>query len=107
MCYYGSFGHPSRHFSPPSLPERMMVCSKALVASPDSPDAARALNEANKAVSNAIHNLLNSLPGQKDVDSAIKEVARASIMITDNQFPPIKVVDQYFHQKLSKLNHLN
>ena len=57
----------------------------------ESADAARNLNESNKAVSNAINNLLNSLPGQKDVDSAIKEVARASIMISDNQFPNTKV----------------
>lgn len=38
-----------------------------------------------------MNNLLNALPGQKDVDSAIKEVARASLMLTNNQFPTTKV----------------
>ena len=71
--------------------QRMMEYSKVLLNNPDSADAAKNLHEANKAVSHAIHNLLNSLPGQKDVDSAIKEIARASVAITDSQFPPTKV----------------
>ena len=71
--------------------QRMMEYSKVLLNNPDSADAAKNLHEANKAVSNAINNLLNSLPGQKDVDSAIKEIARASVAITDNRFPPTKV----------------
>ena len=71
--------------------QRMMEYSKVLLNNPDSGDAVKNLHEANKAVSNAIHNLLNSLPGQKDVDSAIKEIARASVAITDSQFPPTKV----------------
>lgn len=70
---------------------RMMEYSKVLLNNPDSADAVKNLHEANKAVSNAINNLLNSLPGQKDVDSAIKEIARASVAITDNKFPAIKV----------------
>ncbi|KAL5257851.1 hypothetical protein ACHWQZ_G012707 [Mnemiopsis leidyi] len=70
--------------------QRMMEYSKVLLNNPDSADAAKNLHEANKAVSHAIHNLLNSLPGQKDVDSAIKEIARASVAITDSQFPPTK-----------------
>ena len=71
--------------------QRMMEYSKVLLNNPDSADATKNLQEANKAVSNAINNLLNSLPGQKDVDSAIKEIARSSVAITDNQFPPTKV----------------
>ena len=41
-----------------------------------------------KAVSQALNQVINCLPGQRDVDTAIKEIAAASVALTTGQYPP-------------------
>ena len=62
--------------------------AKKAIASPQNPENPSRLAQAAKAVSQALNQVINCLPGQRDVDTAIKEIAAASVALTTGQYPP-------------------
>ncbi|XP_065832029.1 talin-like [Oscarella lobularis] len=61
--------------------------AKKAIASPQNPENQSRLAQAAKAVSQALNQVINCLPGQRDVDAAIKEIAAASVALTTGQYP--------------------
>ena len=59
--------------------------AKKAIASPQNPENQSRLAQ---AVSQALNQVINCLPGQRDVDAAIKEIAAASVALTTGQYPP-------------------
>ena len=55
---------------------------------PRNPENQSRFAQAAKAVSQALNQVINCLPGQRDVDAAIKEIAAASVALTTGQYPP-------------------
>ena len=62
--------------------------AKNAVETPNQPNKQLKLAQAAKAVSQALNQVVNCLPGQRDVDQAIKAIAEASQALQKNQFPP-------------------
>uniref|UniRef100_A0A8C1VU83 Talin 1 n=1 Tax=Cyprinus carpio TaxID=7962 RepID=A0A8C1VU83_CYPCA len=63
--------------------------TKRAVAKPGDPDSQQRLAQVAKAVSQALNRSVNCLPGQRDVDNAIRTVGEASkkLLCSDLQFP--------------------
>nr|A0A3G2LGI8.1 RecName: Full=Talin [Oscarella pearsei]AYN71349.1 talin [Oscarella pearsei] len=66
---------------------RLIEEAKKAIASPTNPENQSRLAQAAKAVSQALNQVINCLPGQRDVDAAIKDIAAASVALTTGQFP--------------------
>uniref|UniRef100_A0ABM0MR88 Talin-1-like n=1 Tax=Saccoglossus kowalevskii TaxID=10224 RepID=A0ABM0MR88_SACKO len=64
---------------------------KNALANPNHPDNQQKLAQVAKAVSNALNNTVNCLPGQRDVDKAIKTVADASKTLMTGKISPANV----------------
>jgi talin len=62
--------------------------AKTSVESPNQPNKQLRLAQAAKAVSQALNQVVNCLPGQRDVDHAIRVIAESSQALQKNQFPP-------------------
>ncbi|XP_064644913.1 talin-1-like isoform X4 [Lineus longissimus] len=66
--------------------------AKNAVADPSNPDNNQRLAQVAKAVSNALNNCVNCLPGQRDVDNAIKQISTYSQEINNislsGNYPP-------------------
>ncbi|XP_062870852.1 talin-1 isoform X2 [Trichomycterus rosablanca] len=61
--------------------------TKRAVAKPGDPDSQQRLAQVAKAVSQALNRCVNCLPGQRDVDNAIRTVGEASKKLLSDQFP--------------------
>uniref|UniRef100_A0A9J7YLX8 Talin 1 n=1 Tax=Cyprinus carpio carpio TaxID=630221 RepID=A0A9J7YLX8_CYPCA len=61
--------------------------TKRAVAKPGDPDSQQRLAQVAKAVSQALNRSVNCLPGQRDVDNAIRTVGEASKKLLSNKFP--------------------
>uniref|UniRef100_A0A8C7LBQ4 Talin 1 n=1 Tax=Oncorhynchus kisutch TaxID=8019 RepID=A0A8C7LBQ4_ONCKI len=62
--------------------------TKRAIAKPGDPDSQQRLAQVAKAVSQALNRSVNCLPGQRDVDNAIRTVGEASKKLLANSFPP-------------------
>uniref|UniRef100_A0AAY4DU08 Talin 1 n=1 Tax=Denticeps clupeoides TaxID=299321 RepID=A0AAY4DU08_9TELE len=61
--------------------------TKRAVAKPGDPDSQQRLAQVAKAVSQALNRSVNCLPGQRDVDNAIRTVGEASKKLLSDSFP--------------------
>ncbi|XP_035247969.1 talin-1 isoform X2 [Anguilla anguilla] len=61
--------------------------TKRAIAKPGDPDSQQRLAQVAKAVSQALNRSVNCLPGQRDVDNAIRTVGEASKKLLSNSFP--------------------
>ncbi|XP_069482825.1 talin-1 isoform X1 [Ambystoma mexicanum] len=62
--------------------------ARKAVAKPGDPESNQRLAQVGKAVSQALNRCVNCLPGQRDVDAAIRTVADASKRLLADSFPP-------------------
>lgn len=61
--------------------------SQRAMNNPSNPDIQQRLTQVAKTVSTALNNCVNCLPGQKDVDDAIKNITDASQILNSREFP--------------------
>ncbi|XP_064164643.1 talin-1 isoform X1 [Anguilla rostrata] len=61
--------------------------TKRAIAKPGDPDSQQRLAQVAKAVSQALNRSVNCLPGQRDVDNAIRTVGEASKKLLSTSFP--------------------
>ncbi|XP_051888575.1 talin-1 [Pristis pectinata] len=62
--------------------------ARKAMAKPGDPENQQRLAQVAKAVSNALNRCVNCLPGQRDVDAALRTVGEASKRLLANSFPP-------------------
>ncbi|XP_066844847.1 talin-1 isoform X1 [Anser cygnoides] len=75
--------------------------ARKAVAKPGDPDSQQRLVQVAKAVSQALNRCVNCLPGQRDVDAAIRMVGEASKRLLSDSFPPS---NKTFQEAQSQLN---
>ncbi|XP_035165172.1 talin-1 isoform X3 [Oxyura jamaicensis] len=75
--------------------------ARKAVAKPGDPDSQQRLVQVAKAVSQALNRCVNCLPGQRDVDAAIRMVGEASKRLLSDSFPPST---KTFQEAQSQLN---
>ncbi|NWT55285.1 TLN1 protein, partial [Erythrocercus mccallii] len=75
--------------------------ARKAVAKPGDPDSQQRLAQVAKAVSQALNRCVNCLPGQRDVDAAIRMVGEASKRLLSDSFPPST---KSFQEAQSQLN---
>ncbi|CAH1788698.1 unnamed protein product [Owenia fusiformis] len=77
--------------------------AKKAVNNPNNPDNQTRLAMVAKSVSQALNNCVNCLPGQRDVDNAIKEITNRSQNISIDKLPQTKRSYQEIHIQLSNV----
>ena len=86
----------------------LILHSKAAVQNPQDPDNQQKLAIVAKAVSNSLNNIINCLPGQKEVDAALKSLAAASAKLNNPVLPktnkPYFEVQSEFNSAAEGLN---
>ncbi|XP_064294580.1 talin-1 isoform X1 [Phalacrocorax carbo] len=75
--------------------------ARKAVAKPGDPESQQRLAQVAKAVSQALSRCVNCLPGQRDVDAAIRMVGEASKRLLTDSFPPST---KSFQEAQSQLN---
>ncbi|NXE79325.1 TLN1 protein, partial [Cochlearius cochlearius] len=75
--------------------------ARKAVAKPGDPESQQRLAQVAKAVSQALNRCVNCLPGQRDVDAAIRMVGEASKRLLTDSFPPST---KSFQEAQSQLN---
>ncbi|NWW26181.1 TLN1 protein, partial [Falcunculus frontatus] len=75
--------------------------ARKAVAKPGDPESQQRLAQVAKAVSQALNRCVNCLPGQRDVDAAIRMVGEASKRLLLDSFPPST---KSFQEAQSQLN---
>ncbi|XP_077202774.1 talin-1 isoform X2 [Paroedura picta] len=75
--------------------------ARKAVAKPGDPESQQRLAQVAKAVSQALNRCVNCLPGQRDVDAAIRTVGEASKRLLADSFPPS---NKNFQEAQSHLN---
>uniref|UniRef100_A0A8B9PYG5 Talin 1 n=1 Tax=Apteryx owenii TaxID=8824 RepID=A0A8B9PYG5_APTOW len=75
--------------------------ARKAVAKPGDPESQQRLAQVAKAVSQALNRCVNCLPGQRDVDAAIRTVGEASKRLLADSFPPST---KSFQEAQSQLN---
>uniref|UniRef100_A0A8C1I1J1 Talin 1 n=1 Tax=Cyprinus carpio carpio TaxID=630221 RepID=A0A8C1I1J1_CYPCA len=75
--------------------------TKRAIAKPGDPDSQQRLAQVAKAVSQALNRSVNCLPGQRDVDNAIRTVGEASKKLLSDKFP---VSGKSFQEAQANLN---
>ncbi|XP_025900777.1 talin-1 [Nothoprocta perdicaria] len=75
--------------------------ARKAVAKPGDPESQQRLAQVAKAVSQALNRCVNCLPGQRDVDAAIRTVGEASKRLLADSFPPS---NKSFQEVQSQLN---
>ncbi|XP_069736860.1 talin-1 isoform X2 [Phaenicophaeus curvirostris] len=75
--------------------------ARKAVAKPGDPESQQRLAQVAKAVSQALSRCVNCLPGQRDVDAAIRMVGEASKRLLADSFPPST---KSFQEAQSQLN---
>lgn len=64
---------------------RLLEETKRAMADPENPENQARLNQVAKAVSSALNNCVNALPGQRDVDNAIRQITNSSQELATTQ----------------------
>ncbi|NXQ09982.1 TLN1 protein, partial [Peucedramus taeniatus] len=75
--------------------------ARKAVTKPGDPESQQRLAQVAKAVSQALNRCVNCLPGQRDVDAAIRMVGEASKRLLSDSFPPST---KSFQEAQSQLN---
>ncbi|NWT73688.1 TLN1 protein, partial [Prunella himalayana] len=75
--------------------------ARKAVSKPGDPESQQRLAQVAKAVSQALNRCVNCLPGQRDVDAAIRMVGEASKRLLSDSFPPST---KSFQEAQSQLN---
>uniref|UniRef100_A0A673HV67 Talin-1-like n=1 Tax=Sinocyclocheilus rhinocerous TaxID=307959 RepID=A0A673HV67_9TELE len=75
--------------------------TKRAIAKPGDPDSQQRLAQVAKAVSQALNRSVNCLPGQRDVDNAIRTVGEASKKLLSNKVSPLAI--KIFHKVFSRM----
>ncbi|XP_042303806.1 talin-1 [Sceloporus undulatus] len=75
--------------------------ARKAVAKPGDPESQQRLAQVAKAVSQALNRCVNCLPGQRDVDAAIRTIGEASKRLLADSFPPSA---KNFQEAQSQLN---
>ncbi|XP_016404098.1 talin-1-like [Sinocyclocheilus rhinocerous] len=73
--------------------------TKRAIAKPGDPDSQQRLAQVAKAVSQALNRSVNCLPGQRDVDNAIRTVGEASKKLLSNKVSPLAI--KIFHKDMA------
>ncbi|XP_025081470.1 talin-1-like isoform X4 [Pomacea canaliculata] len=66
---------------------RLLEEARRAMQDPSNPDNQQRLTQVAKDVSNALNNCVNCLPGQRDVDNAIRRITASSQNLSSPQFP--------------------
>ncbi|XP_060074093.1 talin-1-like isoform X2 [Ylistrum balloti] len=66
---------------------RLLEEAKVALNNPDNPDNQTRLNQVAKAVSNALNNCVSCLPGQRDVDNAVRHIMESSQALSTSEYP--------------------
>ncbi|XP_067653820.1 talin-1-like isoform X2 [Haliotis asinina] len=61
--------------------------AKRVMRDPSNPENIQRLNQVSKSVSNALNNCVNCLPGQRDVDAALRQITASSQTLSSPKFP--------------------
>ncbi|XP_076808289.1 talin-2-like isoform X3 [Clavelina lepadiformis] len=80
----------------------LMQEAKVAVHDPENPENRQRLAQVAKAVSHALNNCINCLPGQRDVDETLKNIAESSKRLLSNQFPTTSTNFQTAQSQLNK-----
>uniref|UniRef100_H3CSI7 Talin 2a n=1 Tax=Tetraodon nigroviridis TaxID=99883 RepID=H3CSI7_TETNG len=76
--------------------------AKQALVSPGDAESQQRLAQVAKAVSHSLNNCVNCLPGQKDVDMALKSIGEASKKLLIETIPP---ASKSFQEAQNELNH--
>ncbi|KAK7491087.1 hypothetical protein BaRGS_00017651, partial [Batillaria attramentaria] len=66
---------------------RLLEEAKRAMQDPNNPENQQRLTQVAREVSNALNNCVNCLPGQRDVDNAIRRITASSQNLSSPQFP--------------------
>ncbi|KAK6958939.1 talin-1 [Biomphalaria glabrata] len=67
---------------------RLLEEAKYAMNDPSNPENQQRLSQVAKSVSNALNNCVNCLPGQRDIDNAIRLITQSSQNLSNPRFPP-------------------
>ncbi|XP_071140342.1 talin-1-like isoform X1 [Mytilus edulis] len=67
---------------------KLLEEAKKAMNDPENPENQQRLNQVAKSVSNALNNCVNCLPGQRDIDNAIRQITDSFQALAVTQFPP-------------------
>jgi len=80
----------------------LMQEAKSVMRNPDNPDNKHRLALVAKDVSSALNDCISCLPGQRDVDEALKSISDSSKRLLARQFPPSNSNFQNTQSQLNK-----
>ncbi|XP_062597737.1 talin-1-like isoform X2 [Saccostrea cucullata] len=81
---------------------RLLEETKRAMNDPDNPENQSRLNQVAKAVSAALNNCVNALPGQRDVDNTIRQITSSSQELATTQYPS---TDRTFQEIQIEINN--
>ncbi|CAG5116694.1 unnamed protein product, partial [Candidula unifasciata] len=67
---------------------RLLEEAKYAMDDPRNPDNQQRLSQVAKSISHALNNCISCLPGQRDIDNAIRLITQISQSLTNPRFPP-------------------
>ncbi|XP_052693611.1 talin-2-like [Crassostrea angulata] len=76
--------------------------TKRAMNDPENPENQARLNQVAKAVSSALNNCVNALPGQRDVDNAIRQITDSSQKLASTKYPS---TDRTFQEIQIEINN--
>ncbi|XP_065937051.1 talin-1 isoform X14 [Magallana gigas] len=76
--------------------------TKRAMNDPENPENQARLNQVAKAVSSALNNCVNALPGQRDVDNAIRQITDSSQELASTKYPS---TDRTFQEIQIEINN--
>ncbi|XP_056003983.1 talin-1-like isoform X5 [Ostrea edulis] len=76
--------------------------TKNAMNDPENPENQTRLNQVAKAVSSSLNNCVNTLPGQRDVDNAIRQITSSSQGLATTQYPS---TDRTFQEVQIEINN--
>ncbi|XP_059140472.1 talin-2-like isoform X4 [Physella acuta] len=77
--------------------------AKSAMNDPNNPDNQQKLSQVAKAVSSALNNCVNCLPGQRDIDNALRLITQNSQNLSNPRFPP---TDRSYQEVQNDLNNV-
>ncbi|CAL1533836.1 unnamed protein product, partial [Lymnaea stagnalis] len=81
---------------------RLLEEAKYAMNDPNNPDNQQRLSQVAKSVSNALNNCVNCLPGQRDIDNAIRLITQNSQNLSSPRFPP---TDKTYQEVQNDMNN--
>uniref|UniRef100_A0A8W8NUC3 Talin IBS2B domain-containing protein n=1 Tax=Magallana gigas TaxID=29159 RepID=A0A8W8NUC3_MAGGI len=81
--------------------------TKRAMNDPENPENQARLNQVAKAVSSALNNCVNALPGQRDVDNAIRQITDSSQELASTKYPSTDRTFQEIQIEINAAVNLN